>query len=407
MSVKPAKPIEIFYSYAHEDEELRDELEKHLSILKRKGVIQGWHDRRIGAGREWEDEIDTHLNTAHVILLLISADFLASDYCYDVEMKRAMERHQAGEARVIPVILRPCDWEDALFGKLQALPMDAQPITSWPNRDEAFLDVARGIRGAVEELASPLAGPPSPTGTMPVEPIDIEYPLPAPLAWLLLKLVEVAKRNQAMSLSYSWQQSRESGAFDLRIYDHEKGEYVTVSRLRGKPLASLERLGFIEQLSDNSVFLHRAAFEQAEYERKTRFGNEKMTGKRTVKFKDGRRLPITSTRFDYALKYSVVDTDFVGEPEELSHTKHGSIVVGISMPLATAWGLDESSCEKVLFEYAKRHIKDKVFDNTLSEHEELQLTTSTAPKKCPFDPKRIEISFERPFEFPVADEWRQ
>lgn len=159
MSVESAKAIEVFFSYSHKDEDLRDELEKHLSILKRQGVIQSWHDRRIGAGREWEGEIDKHLNTAHIILLLISADFLTSDYCYEVEMKRAMERHQAGETRVIPVILRPCDWEDALFGKLQALPMDAKPITSWPNRDEAFLDVARGIRAAVEELASPLATP--------------------------------------------------------------------------------------------------------------------------------------------------------------------------------------------------------------------------------------------------------
>ena len=86
MSKKPVKPIEVFYSYSHKDERLRDELDKHLAILKRQGVIQGWHDRRIGDGKEWEGEIDAHLNTAHVILLLVSADFLASDYCYDVEM---------------------------------------------------------------------------------------------------------------------------------------------------------------------------------------------------------------------------------------------------------------------------------------------------------------------------------
>ena len=153
MSITP-KPIEIFYSYSHRDEELRDELEKHLSILKRKGVIQGWHDRRIGAGKEWEGEINTHLNTADVILLLISADFLASDYCYDVEMRRAMERHEAGEACVIPVILRPVDWKGAPFGKLQALPMDAVPVTEWPNRDKAFLNVAKGIRAAVRDLNS-------------------------------------------------------------------------------------------------------------------------------------------------------------------------------------------------------------------------------------------------------------
>ena len=90
-------------------------LRNHLAILRRQGVITDWHDRKIGAGREWEGEIDEHLNTAHVILLLISSDFIASDYCYDVEVQRAMERHNAGEARVIPVILRPVDWEEGTF----------------------------------------------------------------------------------------------------------------------------------------------------------------------------------------------------------------------------------------------------------------------------------------------------
>ncbi len=147
-----AGKAEIFYAYAREDEDLRDELEKHLRMLEREGVITSWHDRKIGAGKEWEGEIDTHLNTARVILLLISSDFVDSDYCWDVEVKRAMERHEAGEARVIPVILRPVDWKGALFGKLQVLPTDAKPVTSWANQDEAFLDVARGIRAAVTEL---------------------------------------------------------------------------------------------------------------------------------------------------------------------------------------------------------------------------------------------------------------
>jgi hypothetical protein len=144
--------VGIFFAYAREDETLRDELEKHLSSLKRKDVITSWHDRRISAGKEWEGEIDTYLNTARVILLLISPDFIASDYCWDVEVKRAMERHEAGEARVIPIILRPVDWKSAPFGKLQALPTDAKPVTTWTNQDEAFLDVAQGIRAAVTEL---------------------------------------------------------------------------------------------------------------------------------------------------------------------------------------------------------------------------------------------------------------
>jgi hypothetical protein len=156
MAASPSPPprvIDVFYSYAHLDEPLRTELDKHLSSLRREGVIAGWHDRRITAGTEWAGAIDAHLQCAQIILLLVSADFLASDYCNDVELQHAMARHEAGEARVIPIILRAVDWQRAPFGKLQALPQDGRPITSWPNQDEAFLDVARGIRTVAEEIA--------------------------------------------------------------------------------------------------------------------------------------------------------------------------------------------------------------------------------------------------------------
>jgi len=142
----------VFFSYSHRDAELRDELAKHLHLLQRQGVIRAWHDRQIGAGTAWRSAIDAHLQTARIILLLVSADFLASDYCFDVEMQRALARHEAGEARVIPVILRAVDWQGAPFAKLQALPTDGKPVMSWANRDEAFLNVAQGIRGAVEEI---------------------------------------------------------------------------------------------------------------------------------------------------------------------------------------------------------------------------------------------------------------
>jgi len=144
---------EVFYSYAHEDEQLREELEKHLSLLRREGRIREWHDRRIAPGNEWRGKIDSHLNSADVILLLVSADFLSSDYCYSKEMNRAIERHKTGEARVIPIILRAVDnWESAPFGSLQGLPKDGKPVTSWTNMDEAFTDIARGIRNAIDEL---------------------------------------------------------------------------------------------------------------------------------------------------------------------------------------------------------------------------------------------------------------
>lgn len=151
------KAIEIFYSYAHKDERLKEKLEIHLSLLKQEGLIKGWYDREIRAGAEWANEIDAHLNSAHIILLLISPDFMASDYCYSLEMKRALERHTHQETRVIPVILRPTDWERASFGKLQALPTDGKPVTRWSNRDEAFLHVAQEIRKVVDELNTKLA----------------------------------------------------------------------------------------------------------------------------------------------------------------------------------------------------------------------------------------------------------
>jgi hypothetical protein len=122
------------------------------AILKRQGVISVWHDRRIGAGADWAGEISEHLESAQVILLLVSASFLASDYCYDVELKRALERHGRREARVIPVILQPVDWHEAEFGHLQALPKDAKPVTAWKNRDEAFTNVSVGIRNAAIKL---------------------------------------------------------------------------------------------------------------------------------------------------------------------------------------------------------------------------------------------------------------
>ena len=159
----------LFFSYSHADEALRDELEKQLSMLRHQGLIEVWHDRRIVAGDNIDEAIDAELNSAHIILFLVSSDFLASKYCYDIEVKEAMKRHGRGEARVIPVILRPCDWHGAPFGKLMAAPKDGRAVTTWANRDEAFLDVTKSIRAAVEqsfpnaggdgELAKPRAIP--------------------------------------------------------------------------------------------------------------------------------------------------------------------------------------------------------------------------------------------------------
>ncbi len=164
--------MNVFFSYAHEDEGLRDRLENHLEILKRSDKISTWHDRKITAGSEWAGAIDKHLEAADIILLLVSPAFIASDYCWDVELCRATERHSAGTALVIPIILRPIDWHGAPFGKLQALPKDGKPVTTWSNRDQAFQNVAEGLRKAIdEELARREANDaPTPRAAQPAPP---------------------------------------------------------------------------------------------------------------------------------------------------------------------------------------------------------------------------------------------
>ena len=138
----------VFFSYSHADDALRDQIEKQLALLKRQGVIEVWHDRRIGAGQDFAKEIDRHVETDDIILLLVSSDFLASEYCYEREMAQAMQRHEADEAIVVPVILRACDWHGAPFGKLQAVPTDGKPITQFPDRDQAMLEVVKAVRAA-------------------------------------------------------------------------------------------------------------------------------------------------------------------------------------------------------------------------------------------------------------------
>lgn len=136
----------VFFSYSHRDETWRDELEIHLQTLQRQGLIDTWHDRRIVAGDEFDHSISEHLEAASIILLLVSPYFIASDYCYDVEMTRALERHKAGDARVIPVILEPCVWQELPFGKLLATPTDGKPVSKHPNPHDAFVDIVQAIR---------------------------------------------------------------------------------------------------------------------------------------------------------------------------------------------------------------------------------------------------------------------
>src|ERR1700736_2189806 len=130
--------LDVFISYSHKDRLLRDELATHLANLRRQGLISDWFDGDIAPGAEWQEQILTHLNKARLILLLISADFMASEFCYSIEMQQAIARHQAKQACVIPIILRPTDWEGAPFSHLKALPTDEKPVTDWPTHDNAF-----------------------------------------------------------------------------------------------------------------------------------------------------------------------------------------------------------------------------------------------------------------------------
>jgi internalin A len=146
------EPVRVFISYSHKDERFRLKLEPHLKLIQRQGLIATWHDRLIKPGTEWKDLIDANLEQAKIVLLLVSADFMDSDYCWEIEMRRALERHEKSEARVIPVIIRDCDWDSASFAKLQALPDKGKSVDKWKNKDSAWRSVADGIKKVAIDL---------------------------------------------------------------------------------------------------------------------------------------------------------------------------------------------------------------------------------------------------------------
>lgn len=149
-----ANPIKIFFSYAHEDESLMDYVRKHLVLHERLERIEKWHDRMIPPGSEWKGQIDERLKMAKIILLFVSSDFFESDYIYKVEMREALSRHNSGQAKVIPIILRPCDWEDSPFGHIEALPTKGKAVTNWENIDDACKNISQGIMKVASELSN-------------------------------------------------------------------------------------------------------------------------------------------------------------------------------------------------------------------------------------------------------------
>lgn len=144
--------VSLFISYSHQDEHWRERLAAHLAVMRREKLIDEWHDRKIIPGAEWNETIRSELNDADIILLLLSPDFLASDYCNDHEIPAAMALHEAGSAVVIPVHLRPCDWTSTPVAKLQGFPADARPVDSFASQDEALLSVAKGVRTVANRL---------------------------------------------------------------------------------------------------------------------------------------------------------------------------------------------------------------------------------------------------------------
>ena len=146
---------EIFCSYAHEDLQYIEALRSHLRQLEREGIISSWYDGLIGAGQHWQREIETHLKSANIILLFISADFLNSDFCMETELPIALDRSHRKDALVIPVILRSCDWQATPFAHLQALPTGVTPIEQWQHRDEAYTEIVKSIRGFVHSQQVP------------------------------------------------------------------------------------------------------------------------------------------------------------------------------------------------------------------------------------------------------------
>lgn len=134
-----------FISYSHKDEKALDRLHTHLATLRRAGQISAWYDREILAGGEVDREVSSNLNESEIFLALVSPDFLASNYCYELEMETALKRHEEGSMRVIPIILEPCDWKSTPLGRLKALPKDGKPISTWTNENVAYLDVVNEL----------------------------------------------------------------------------------------------------------------------------------------------------------------------------------------------------------------------------------------------------------------------
>jgi hypothetical protein len=331
------EPVEVFFSYSQRDEKLRDKLALHLAMLQRQGVIKSWHDRKIGAGSEWAKAIDDKLNSAKIILLLISDHFLASDYCYDIEMHRAIERHDAGEALVVPIILKPVDWRGAPFGQLQAFPKDAKPVTKWSNRDEAFLNIAQGIREAAQSISTTLqqkqpvafpATPPDPTvtppqavqGAMELEELGGQVPLDSPF-YVERPPIEsrcyeaIAKPGALIRIKAPRQMGKSS--LTIRVLNHaEKQNYratwLYLPSAGGQNLSSLD--GFLKWLCERVTRKLRLPNKVEEYWQGVAGSSDKCTDYFELYLLEEVNAPfaLCLDEVDEIFKYPAIASDFFG-----------------------------------------------------------------------------------------------
>jgi TPR repeat protein len=202
--------LKVFIVYARKDSRLLQDLRAHLSLLRRQQLIADWHDRDIDAGDDWRTEISEHLEAADVVLLLISAHFLASDYCFEIEMKRAVERHEQGSVVIVPVALRPCDWTSLPIADFQGLPTDLRPVTSWPDRHAAWADVARGLRAIAEKRQALRSG---------TEPMPDATPLTERSAGTSDPLADVQSLYRKAAAA-----GDAKAAYNLAVILHERGD---------------------------------------------------------------------------------------------------------------------------------------------------------------------------------------
>lgn len=234
--------VKVFTSYAYKDALLVDDLKKHLQALQRENLIELWDDLEIAPSGEWNGLVEKHMSEAEIILLAVSPDFLASDFCYGGEMKKALEQHQRGEAQIIPVILRPVHWQDAPFATIQALPKNTLPVTMWPNRDAALSLIAKNIREIVEHfLSGKEADEPQLPDTSLYPSLDLDRD----------RLMTDTKRELIEQLRQGceiWNRWRELQSFDLRpdlIYANLQGIDLSGANLHSTYLlrANLRKAG--------------------------------------------------------------------------------------------------------------------------------------------------------------------